>query len=146
MTIHAMAAEPTTAGSIGITALLVALLGPLGGEYAAIVFAALAGALWPLLSTKAGETGQGGTPTSRRGGALFLAKIVFTAVVLTGSLTYLIEEHYSVPARHVTPVVAFLIGALGNGWGPVLEAFGSGLSSMVGRFLGGVADQKNGDQ
>ncbi len=41
-------AEPTTASGISITALLIALLGPLAGQYTVIVMAALAGALWPL--------------------------------------------------------------------------------------------------
>ena len=43
-----MAEPTTTAGGISITAVLIALLGPLAGQYTVIVMAALAGALWPL--------------------------------------------------------------------------------------------------
>ena len=41
-------AEPTTASGISITALLIALLGPLVGQYTVIVMAVLVGALLPL--------------------------------------------------------------------------------------------------
>lgn len=40
-----MAEPTTTAGGISITALLIALLGPLAGQYTVIVMAALADAL-----------------------------------------------------------------------------------------------------
>ena len=43
-----MAEPTTTAGGISIAAVLIALLGPLAGQYTVIVMAALAGALWPL--------------------------------------------------------------------------------------------------
>lgn len=120
-----MAAEPTSAGSVGIAALLIALLGPLGGEYTAIVFAALAGAMWPL-STMAG--------TSKASGAFFLFRVVFTAVILTGSATYWLESTYGFPARYGMAVVAFLIGALGNGWGPVLNGLRDGLAAFAGKI------------
>ena len=126
-----MAVEPTSAGTIGITALFVALLGPFAGEYAVIVFAALAGAMWPLLRTK--------DTSSRRDGGWFLLKIVFTSVALTGGITYWIETNYGFPARFGAPVVAFAIGALGNGLDPVLQALGDGLSAMVRRVIGSKA-------
>ena len=120
-----MAAEPTSVGSIGLTALLVALLGPASGEYAAIVFAALAGAMWPL------STMQG---TTKRSGAFFLIKIVITAVVLTGGATYWLEQNYNFPARYGMTVVAFIIGALGNGWGPVIDGVRDAVVAIVIRF------------
>jgi hypothetical protein len=41
-------AEPTSTGSVGLAALAVALIGPMAGPYALIVFAGLAGAMLPL--------------------------------------------------------------------------------------------------
>lgn len=134
MTLHVMAAEPTSAGTVGITALFVALLGPIAGEYSAIVFAALAGALWPLLKT--------GTTTTRREGAWFLFKIVLAAVILTSAATYCLEATYGFPARYGTPVVAFMIGALGSGWEPVLSTVSDGLSELVRRVLATKAADK----
>lgn len=46
-----MAEPTTTAGGISIAAVLIALLGPLAGQYTVIVMAAMAGALWWALSS-----------------------------------------------------------------------------------------------
>jgi hypothetical protein len=126
-----MTAEPTAAGSIGITALLIALLGPVGGEYATIVFAALAGAMWPLLTMK---------DATRMQAVGFLLRVVITAVVLTGSATYYLENHYGFPARHGMSVVAFVIGSFGNGWGPVLDGLRDALQSLLQRVMNQKAD------
>lgn len=122
-------AEPTTAGGVSITALLIALLGPMAGPYAVIVMAALAGALWPLSTM---------VLPSRRAGAAFLFRIVASAVLLSGSAAWYLETKYSVPAIHGMAVVAFLIGAMGNGWSPVFNALRNGLSSFA-RSFGGSA-------
>lgn len=124
-------AEPTTTGGISITALLIALLGPLAGQYTVIVMAALAGALWPL-STMV-------IPT-RVAGASFLFRIVASAVLLTGSAAWYLETHYEVPAIHGMAVVAFLIGAMGNGWSPVFLAMRSGLVALA-RAVGGPQEK-----
>lgn len=122
-------AEPTTASGISVTALLIALLGPLAGQYAVIVMAALAGALWPLSTMEL---------PSRRAGAAFLFRIVASAVLLSGSAAWYLETNYAVPAIHGMAVVAFLIGAMGNGWAPVFKAMRDGLSAFV-RAAGGAA-------
>lgn len=122
-------AEPTTASGISVTALLIALLGPLAGQYAVIVMAALAGALWPLSTMEL---------PSRRAGAAFLLRIVLSAVLLAGSGAWYLETNYAVPAVHGMAVVAFLIGAMGNGWAPVFKAMRDGLSAFV-RAAGGAA-------
>jgi hypothetical protein len=117
-----MAPEPTSAGSTGIAALLIAILGPLGGEYAAIIFAALGGALWPLQTMK---------DVSKKKGAFFLFRVVITAVLITGSATYWLEAKYELPALHGMTVVAFFIGAMGNGFGSVIDALRAGLAATA---------------
>ena len=89
--------------------------------------AALAGALWPLSTMD--------IPT-RLSGAAFLLRIVLSAVLLTGSAAWYLETNYGLPVVHGMAVVAFLIGAMGNGWGPVFSAMRSGLSAFV-RAAGG---------
>lgn len=115
-------AEPTTASGVSITALLIALLGPLAGQYAVIVMAALAGALWPLSTME--------MPT-RRAGAAFLFRIVSAAVLLSGSGAWYLEQNYQFPAVHGMAVAAFFIGAMGNGWSPVFLAMRDGISAFV---------------
>jgi hypothetical protein len=117
-------AEPSTT-SLSITALAIAMLGPLAGPYALIVFAALAGALWPLSTM----------PTvTRAQGAAFLLRVVAGAVVMTGSAAYLIESYYKVPAVESFALVAFGIGAMGNGWRPVLSGLRGALVNLVNRL------------
>jgi hypothetical protein len=117
-------AEPSSS-TLSITALAIALLGPMAGPYALIVFAALAGALWPLSTM----------PTvTRAQGASFLVRVVAASVVLTGTAAYWIESTYSVPAAQSFAVVAFLIGAMGNGWRPVLQGLRNALVNVVGKL------------
>lgn len=117
-------AEPS-AGTLSITALAIAMLGPAAGPYALIVFAALAGALWPLSTM----------PTvTRAQGAAFLVRVVAGAVVLTSSAAYLLEHLYKVPAIESFALVAFAIGAVGNGWRPVLQGLRGALVNLVSRF------------
>lgn len=123
-------AEPTTASGVSLTALFIALLGPLAGQYAVIVMAALAGALWPLSTME--------MPT-RRAGAAFLFRIVSAAVLLSGSGSWYLEQNYQVPAVHGMAVAAFFIGAMGNGWTPVFRAMRDGISAFI-RAAGGMSN------
>lgn len=117
-------AEPSTS-TLSITALAIALLGPMAGPYALIVFAALAGALWPLSTM----------PTvTRAQGAVFLLRIVATSVTLTGGAAYWIETRYQVPAVQSLAFVAWGIGAMGNGWRPVLQGLRNAVVNVVGKF------------
>jgi hypothetical protein len=126
-------AEPTSTTSASALVLLIALLGPLAGQYALIVMAALAGALWPL-STMEG--------LNRKTGGFFLARIVTAACVLTGSTAWWLESRYQLPATQGMAVVAFFIGAMGNGWRPVLAAAGNALAYLLGRLAGKPDDSK----
>lgn len=117
-------AEPSTS-TLSVAALAIALLGPAAGTYALIVFASLAGALWPLSTM----------PTvTRMQGAAFLVRVVAASVVLTGSASYWVEKTYQVPAVQSFAVVAFGIGAMGNGWRPVLQGLRNALVNFVGKF------------
>lgn len=122
-------AEPTaTSASISLTMLSVVLLGPMAGPYALIAFAALAGALWPLSTT---ET------ASAAAGAWLLLRCMLTAVVLTVFLSSIAERMWSFPVNESLAPVAFLISALGNGWRPVLDAFGLAIAALLGKFSEG---------
>ena len=119
--------EPTSTSGLSLAAVAIALLGPMAGPYALIVFAALAGALWPL---SASET------ISKAAGAKLLLRCTLTAVALTSALALVLQSKWQIPATEALSPVAFVIGALGNGWRPVFEAVGSGLSLLVARISG----------
>lgn len=120
--------EPTsTSAGISLAAISVALLGPMAGPYALIVFSALAGALWPL---SAAET------MKNSAGAWLLLRCTLTAVVLTSALSLLLQKQWQIPANEALAPVAFAIGALGNGWRPVFEAIGSMLQALLSRAGG----------
>lgn len=120
--------EPTSTSGISLAAVSIALLGPMAGPYALIVFAALAGALWPL---SAADT------MTRSAGAWLLLRCTLTAVVLTSALSLLLQNQWQIPANEALAPVAFAIGALGNGWRPVFEAVGSALQAALSRAGGG---------
>jgi len=123
-------AEPSTS-TLSITALAIAVLGPMAGPYALIVFAALAGALWPLSTM----------PTvTRLQGAAFLVRVVALAV----TAAYWIESTYKVPAVESVALVAFAIGAMGNGWRPVLAGLRGALVNLVNRLGERRGDQRGG--
>lgn len=106
-------AEPATTTSAGIVAAAIVMMGPIAGEHAAIAFCALAGALWALSSAKC---------ESHAAGAWLVGRLVLTAVVLTGTGAWLLEDLYQWPAKHVLPGLAFLIGLFGNRWPSLAEA------------------------
>lgn len=123
-------AEPTATGAgISLTVLSVAALGPVLGPYALIAFAALAGALWPLSTADTSTTAAG---------AWLLLRCTLTAVVLTFFIAQIAERMWGFPVNESLAPVALLIGALGNGWQPVFNAFGTALSALLGRLSGGA--------
>lgn len=116
--------EPTstTAASVSLTVLLVGLLGPTAGPWAAILAGALGGSLWPLSGME--------TPSS--GAALFLVvRCVVTSLVLTGIIAAYIERTYGTPISESLAVVSLVISAMGNGWRPVI--------ARIARMAGGEA-------
>ncbi len=116
-------AEPTSSAGVSLVAISIALLGPMAGPYALIVFAALAGALWPLSAA---------TTPSKATGAWLLLRCTLTAIMLTGVLATLVQTHWGIPAKEALSVVAFFIGALGNGWRPVFDGIASAMTGLIG--------------
>jgi hypothetical protein len=116
-------AEPTSTGSAGLAVVLIALLGPAAGEYATIVFAALAGSLWPLSSRSS---------PSRSDGAFFVIRLVLTASVLTSVVSWYVERKLSLPTHNALAPVAFSIGAIGDNWKGLITAITSRLRKKIG--------------
>ena len=121
-------AEPTSTSGMSLAVLAIAVLGPMVGPYAVIIFAALAGAMWPLSSA---ET------ISRASGAWLLIRVTTTAVVLTVFLAAAIERNWGLPALEALAPVALMIGALGNGWRVVWDALAGAIRTLLERLAGG---------
>ncbi len=79
---------------------------------------------------------------TRAQGAAFLVRVVAGAVVVTGSAAYWIESVYKVPALESFALVAFIFGAMGNGWRPVLAGLRGALVNLVNR----LGEPRGGDQ
>jgi hypothetical protein len=120
--------EPTSSAGISIAALSIALLGPLAGPYALILFASLAGSLWPLSST---------ATITRLEGAWLVLRCTMTSVVLTGGAAAWLLAQYGVQINESIAPVAFIFGALGNGWRAVLDSFSGVVSTVVSRISTG---------
>jgi hypothetical protein len=109
-------AEPTSsAASVGIAAAFAALLGPTFGPYAVIVWAAFAGAMWPLSKR----------PTATRlAGVLFVLRVVATATIVTVPAAVAMEQQLGVPVHHAIGLVALGIGMVGDDWPRLARAGG----------------------
>jgi len=114
-------AEPTSSG-VGIAALAVALVGPVFGPYAVIVWAAFAGAMWPLSKRN--------TP-SRIEGAWFVLRVVFLATIITTPLAIFAETQFKVPSQHALGLVALAVGAIGDDWPRIFKAIGRMVAQRV---------------
>lgn len=117
-------AEPTTTSSAGILGLFVALFGPLAGEWALIVFAALAGGMWTVSRVE--------TQTHKQA-AWLLIKLVFTAVVFTGVGASAIEAYWNIPAKQILAPVSFLIGFVGDKWQDLLRPVIDKITSFINK-------------
>lgn len=118
-------AEPTSTSSISLAAIAIALLGPAAGPYALIVFASLAGSLFQLSSS----------PTeSKAAGAFLLLRSTLVAVALTGLIAYVLFSQWQIPVNESVGAVAFLIGALGNGWRPIFASLSKGLTVLASKL------------
>ena len=117
--------EPTSSAGISIAALSIALLGPLAGPYALILFASLAGSLWPLSAA---------ATLTRREGAWLVLRCTMTSVVLTGGAAAWMQAQYGIQVNESITPIAFIFGALGNGWRAVLDAVSGMVSTVVTRL------------
>lgn len=122
-------AEPTTsiaATSLSVTTVAVFVAGPIFGPWVAVVGLALAGALWPL--------GAAETPTAKDA-AWLLLRCTLTAIAFTGASALAIEWKFGISPNDAIGPVAFIIGALGNGWKPVFSSFSSITSAFIERMF-----------
>lgn len=114
-------AEPiSTSTSAGLLGVFVVLFGPMAGEWAMIIFAALAGSMW--------SVGRSNTQTKGEA-ALLLAKLVFAAVIFTGAAATFLETELGWPAKQALAPAAFLIGFVGDRWQIILK-------DIIETFLG----------
>ena len=100
---------PLAAASL--TATLIAFLGPTAGEYLAILLASFIGAMWALSAR----------PTvTKTEAAMFLLRMVGTAVIFSGTVAWLLERKWGLPAHHVLAGAAFFIAFVGDRWEAIL--------------------------
>lgn len=118
--------EPTST-ALGVAASLtggfVVLLGPILGPWVTVLLAAFSGALWTV--------GRVETP-SRMTAALFLVRVMLTALVLTGGVAAVLANFMAWSLDHVLPGVAFTIGALGDKFHSLRDAAASRLRALIG--------------
>jgi hypothetical protein len=119
-------AEPTSTSSFSIAALSIALLGPLAGPFALIVFAALSGALWAVAAS---------TESSRLAGAWMLVRCTLLAVIITGGLSAWIQSMYDIPALELLAPVAFVSAAMGNKWQTIFASLVDAIQTAMARFF-----------
>lgn len=125
--------EPTSSAGISIAALSIALLGPLAGPYALIVFAALAGTLWPLSAANT---------MTRWEGAWLVLRCTMTSVILTGAAATWLHSQYGWQVDETIAPVALAFGALGNGWRAVLDKLSGIVNGIVGSINVGKGEPK----
>jgi hypothetical protein len=124
-------AEPTSsAAGVGIAAAFAALLGPTFGPYAVIIWAAFAGAMWPLAKRPA---------TTRLTGALFVLRLVATATIVTMPAAIFVEQRLGVPVHHAIGLVALAIGMVGDDW----PRLARGAVNLVLRRAGAAVDDSD---
>lgn len=117
-------AEPASsaAGSAAAVPIVVALLGTAAGDYAAIVFWALCGSLWPLSARE---------DLTRAQGAMMVLRLVVTSAAFSGLLAWWVGQHWGVPATSLLAPVALSISAFGDNWRPLIGAAGTRLRSLI---------------
>lgn len=119
--------EPiSTSGAAGASLVAIAsgLVGAKFGPMATVMVAALIGTLVSL-----GEVDT----TSRTEAAKYVARYVAMAAILSGTLAYLVERYFEIPAVELLALVAFFIGWVGNRWLALREAIANAMSVFVGR-------------
>lgn len=93
------------------------------GGHATVLFAALAGSLWPLSTREAG---------GRMGGAMFVLRLVLTSFVLTSLVSSLVESQIGWKVGVSSSPVAFMIAAMGDAWKPIFQKFADRISALLG--------------
>ncbi len=119
--------EPvTTTGAAGaaLVAIVSAIVGEQLGPIVTVCGAATIGAL---LSLGEVET------SSRSEAVIYVARYVAMAVVVSGTIAFLIERFTAIPAIEMLAVVAFVVGWVGNRWGGIRTSAIETLKAIFGK-------------
>lgn len=118
-------AEPTSTGAgvaVSITGSMVVLLGPVLGPWVTVMLTAFIGSLWTL----------GRMDTASRLQAIgLLVRINLTALVLTGGVAAFVVKYFAFAIDHALPVVAFVLGAIGDKFESLREATAKRLRTLI---------------
>lgn len=120
-----MTEPPLSTGAVGLTAALIALAGPVVGEYSAILFCSFIGAMWAL----SGRNPADHLP--RAEGAWFVFRMMGTSVVFSSVIAWAIEKYWDVPAHLALAGVAFFIAFVGDRWREILAGLIERVTSRV---------------
>lgn len=119
--------EPTATATAGValsaslTGAMAAAVGPVLGPWLAVAVCALAGGMWAVGRSQTG---------SRLSAVWLLARILITAVVLSGAVASLVSGFVPMTEEHLQPFVAFCLGAIG-------DKFDTFREDLMQRFGGG---------
>lgn len=120
-----MAPEPTTtAGGAKLLAAALVALSAYAGEFGPVVLCAMAGSFWPVTDSQA---------TTKFAGAKLMARLVLTALVLTGLATLLVARTTGIDTEHLRNPVAFFIALFGERWRNPTELLASIKRALLGR-------------
>lgn len=125
--------EPGTSSGFVLVSAAVALLGPILGPFALLLFGAVAGSF--LAMSKAGTM-------TRWQGVLYVLVGVALSLALSGVCIWLLEKHTSIPGHLALVPVAFVIAAgRDHLWELLRRIWGA-----VGDFIEGFLRRKGGGQ
>lgn len=117
--------EPTTT-TFAATGMVAAVLGPVLGPYALIMFAAVVGSLLAMSKTP---------QATRLAGLKFIAVGVLVALTITGAVIWAVERYTDVPGNVALMPVAFIIGAARLYLLTFIERFLDGIAAAFGLLL-----------
>ena len=117
------ASSSAAAAGAASAAAALAIVAPALGEYATILFAALAGAMWPL---------SGREGITRAQGALLVLRLVCTSVALTWAIAWWVHRQWvELPTTVILAPLSFGVAALGDHWRELIAAFWDRVRSVV---------------
>ena len=118
-----MTTESSTPVGLAVGA-IVLLVGPDAGQHAAIIIGGMAGVMHSL--------GRAHTQT-KLDGALFVARWLLTAAILTGFVSWVLQQHAGIPAERWPGAVAFAITFLADRWPSIIgSVWGAFMSAKTG--------------
>lgn len=117
--------EPTSSVASGAsTAAVIMLTSAAAGDYALIVLGGVAGVMHSISRV---------TLESKVDGAWYVLRWVFTAVILTGGISFMLDKYLGIPAGNWPGVVAFSITFFADRWAVLADKL---LDSLVRRIAG----------